>query len=79
MQDNIREIRNQESSVLVICRNSFSLDDSLEQSTIRLPDLDDLFMPIPAAVALQLLAYYTAVAKGRNVDAPRHLTKAVTD
>ena len=79
MQDNIREIRKQESDVLVICRNSLSLDDSLEQSTIRLPDLDDLFMPIPAAVALQLLAYYTAVAKGRNVDAPRHLTKAVTD
>ncbi|HHY52903.1 MAG TPA: glutamine--fructose-6-phosphate transaminase (isomerizing) [Clostridiales bacterium] len=79
MLDNIREIRGQDSNVLVICRNSLSLDESLEQSAVRLPDLDDLFMPIPAAVALQLLAYYTAVAKGRDVDAPRHLTKAVTD
>ncbi len=79
MMENIREISARGSNVLVICRNSTCLDEPMESSAIRLPDLDDLFMPIPAAVALQLLAYYTAVAKGRNVDTPRHLSKAVTE
>ena len=38
----------------------------------------DEFMVFPAAAALQLLAYYIAVNKGRNVDQPRNLAKSVT-
>lgn len=35
-------------------------------------------LPILYAVPLQLLAYYTAVAKGTDVDQPRNLAKSVT-
>ena len=33
---------------------------------------------IPAVVNLQLLAYFVAVANGRDVDKPRNLAKSVT-
>lgn len=35
-------------------------------------------MPMVAAVPLQLIAYYTAVLKGNDVDKPRNLAKSVT-
>ena len=36
------------------------------------------FLPILYAVPMQYLAYYTAVAKGTDVDQPRNLAKSVT-
>ena len=45
---------------------------------IRLPEADEVLMPMVAAVPLQLIAYYTAVLKGCDVDKPRNLAKSVT-
>ncbi len=54
----------------------------------ELTDIVDVFLPIPeshelvqlvaTSVVLQLLAYQTAVALGRDVDQPRNLAKSVT-
>ena len=38
----------------------------------------DCLTPVVVSVPLQLLAYYIAVNKGRNVDQPRNLAKSVT-
>ncbi|MEL6913289.1 MAG: glutamine--fructose-6-phosphate transaminase (isomerizing) [Pseudomonadota bacterium] len=46
--------------------------------TILLPEIDPIFAPILYAVPAQMLAYYTAVAKGTDVDQPRNLAKSVT-
>lgn len=43
-----------------------------------IPKMPDLLTPIISIIPLQLLAYYTALAKGNDVDSPRNLTKAVT-
>ena len=40
--------------------------------------ITECLMPIVVSVPLQLLAYYIAVYKGRNVDQPRNLAKSVT-
>jgi glucosamine--fructose-6-phosphate aminotransferase (isomerizing) len=45
---------------------------------ILMPELPPVFAPILYAVPAQLLAYYTAVAKGTDVDQPRNLAKSVT-
>ncbi len=45
---------------------------------IEVPVVTDCLMPIVVSVPLQLLAYYIAVNKGRNVDQPRNLAKSVT-
>jgi glucosamine--fructose-6-phosphate aminotransferase (isomerizing) len=47
-------------------------------ATVVLPTVDPLVAPILYAVPVQLLAYYTAVAKGTDVDQPRNLAKSVT-
>ena len=45
---------------------------------LEMPEAHDLLAPILYAVPAQLLAYYTAVAKGTDVDQPRNLAKSVT-
>ena len=45
---------------------------------ITLPEVDGVFAPILYALAVQLIAYHTAVAKGTDVDQPRNLAKSVT-
>ncbi len=45
---------------------------------IRIPRVDEIFYPLVTVIPLQLLAYYTAVAKGLNPDKPRNLAKSVT-
>ncbi|GJL94263.1 MAG: glutamine--fructose-6-phosphate aminotransferase [isomerizing] [Hyphococcus sp.] len=46
--------------------------------SIEIPDTDPLLAPIVYAIPVQLLAYYTATAKGTDVDQPRNLAKSVT-
>lgn len=47
-------------------------------SGLILPQLNEVYAPFPAIAALQLLAYYTAVLRGCDVDRPRNLAKSVT-
>lgn len=46
--------------------------------SLALPECPALFAPILYAIPAQLLAYYTAIAKGTDVDQPRNLAKSVT-
>ena len=45
---------------------------------INMPKVTHIFSPILYAIPLQLLAYYTAISKGTDVDQPRNLAKSVT-
>ena len=60
------------------------IDDDLEmlkttcRKVVILPENMDILMPILTAIPMQLLAYYTSVAKGIDVDRPRNLAKSVT-
>ena len=45
---------------------------------ILVPDVSPMMAPIVYAAPIQLLAYYTARAKGTDVDQPRNLAKSVT-
>jgi glucosamine--fructose-6-phosphate aminotransferase (isomerizing) len=47
-------------------------------ATIEVPSVDPLIAPIVTSIPVQLLAYYTAVSKGTDVDQPRNLAKSVT-
>ncbi len=48
------------------------------RASITMPDGGGIFQPMLYAVPMQYLAYYTAVAKGTDVDQPRNLAKSVT-
>ena len=56
---------------------NFSVEDSVN-FTVYVPRTDEHFMPSLAVVPLQLLGYYTSVARGLDVDKPRNLAKSVT-
>ena len=45
---------------------------------IVIPTSDPFIAPLLTTVAMQLLAYHTAVARGTDVDQPRNLAKSVT-
>jgi len=50
----------------------------LLSTTLEMPNLDYRIAPIVYIVPMQLLAYYTAVARGYDPDKPRNLAKTVT-
>lgn len=50
----------------------------LSLQTLILPETTPLTAPFVYALPLQLLAYYTALLKGTDVDQPRNLAKSVT-
>ncbi len=75
---NIKEIKARSGHVICIAREE-ELSFAAEVNRIfTVPAAPDIFMPILAVVPLQLLAYYTAVARGCPVDKPRNLAKSVT-
>ena len=49
-----------------------------EGGHIKIPKTLDLLNPIITVVPMQLIAYYTALLKGTDVDKPRNLAKSVT-
>lgn len=46
--------------------------------SFEMPDCDPVIAPLLYVVPTQLLAYYTAVLRGTDVDQPRNLAKSVT-
>jgi glucosamine--fructose-6-phosphate aminotransferase (isomerizing) len=45
---------------------------------IFVPDTHEALAPMLCVIPLQLLSYYTGMAKGLDVDKPRNLAKSVT-
>ena len=56
---------------------NYSVEDCVN-FTIYVPKTDRHFIGSLAVIPLQLLAYYTSVARGLDVDKPRNLAKSVT-
>ena len=75
---NIKEVKARGASVVLFIKQSLAEQLKVDYELVLLPDLEDKFMVFPAAVALQLLAYYVSSDKGFDVDKPRNLAKVVT-
>jgi len=78
MRSNIEEIRARKSPVIVIATEGDEQTKELAEDVIYVPDTMELLQPLLNTIPLQLFAYYTAVALGRDVDRPRNLAKSVT-
>ena len=75
---NIKEVKARGAKVILVSREAYQPDKDAADFKFGLPDYEDLLMPMLAVVPLQLIAYYTAVLKGTDVDKPRNLAKSVT-
>ena len=75
---NIKEVKARGAKVVIVCRNGYEPEKDVADYKFGLPDIDDILMPMTAVVPLQLIAYYTSVLRGNDVDKPRNLAKSVT-
>lgn len=75
---NIKEVKARGAKVILVSREDYQPEKDAADFKFGLPDYEDLLMPMLAVVPLQLIAYYTAVLKGTDVDKPRNLAKSVT-
>lgn len=75
---NVKEVKSRGAKVTVICTEDVDIGKDAANHLIKLPKMEDVLMPMLAAVPMQYIAYYTAVLKGCDVDQPRNLAKSVT-
>ena len=75
---NIKEVKARGAMTIVICDEEADIDKDAADYLIRIPKRYEVLMPMVATVPMQLLAYYTSVNKGNDVDKPRNLAKSVT-
>ena len=76
---NTQEILARGGKVFILTDNDGIKEiQNLKEQILVIPKVNNFVMPILYSVPVQLLAYYTAVLKGTDVDQPRNLAKSVT-
>jgi glucosamine--fructose-6-phosphate aminotransferase (isomerizing) len=76
---NLREIKDRGAYVVALAKEGNQEIGKMADRVIYIPAAPDEFTSALAVIPLQFFAYYTAVARGNNVDKPRSLVKSVSD
>ena len=64
--------------ILISDKKGITALNELIHIAFEMPEVDEFVAPILYTIPIQLLAYYTAVSRGTDVDQPRNLAKSVT-
>ncbi|MCF0058356.1 glutamine--fructose-6-phosphate transaminase (isomerizing) [Dyadobacter sp. CY356] len=75
---NIQEVKARKGRVIAIVTEGDTLIPGMVDFVIEVPEVHEILTPLVSVIPLQLLSYYIAVMRGRNVDQPRNLAKSVT-
>ena len=75
---NIQEVKARKGRVIAIVSEGDVQVKEMVDFAIEVPNTDEILQPLLTVIPLQLLSYYIAVMRGRNVDQPRNLAKSVT-
>ncbi|MEO3387554.1 glutamine--fructose-6-phosphate transaminase (isomerizing) [Mesorhizobium sp. CAU 1741] len=76
---NMQEVAARGGKIILITDARGAAQSSVDTlDTIVVPDVPEIISPIVHALPMQMLAYYTAVFMGTDVDQPRNLAKSVT-
>jgi glutamine---fructose-6-phosphate transaminase (isomerizing) len=75
---NIKEVKARDATVIAVADDKDTEIGKYADVVLRIPQNSELLSPILSVVVLQLLAYYTALARGCSIDKPRNLAKSVT-
>jgi len=78
MVSNMKEVEARHGRIIAIATDGDEPIAKLAEDVIYVPAIRDEFSPLVNVVALQLLAYYSALARGTDIDKPRNLAKSVT-
>jgi len=72
---NIKEVSARGGYITACCEDS---EDIPANEIIKIPSTENLLAPLLQVIPFQLLAYYTALYRGCDIDKPRNLAKSVT-
>lgn len=75
---NAQEAKARDARMIAVANNNDELVESIFETIINVPHVDELISPVINIVPLQLIAYYIAEFLGKDVDQPRNLAKTVT-
>ncbi len=75
---NVQEVKARKGRIISVVTKGDVAIKALSDYCIEIPEIEESLSPLLTIIPLQLLSYYVAVAKGRNVDQPRNLAKSVT-
>jgi glucosamine--fructose-6-phosphate aminotransferase (isomerizing) len=75
---NVEECRARHAPIVVLATDGDAGVRDYANDVIFMPRTERELMPLVGVVPLQLFAYHTARALGRDIDMPRNLAKSVT-
>lgn len=76
---NMQEVAARGGRIILITDENGARENNLKTlHTLVLPNMAEVITPIVYSIPIQMLAYYTAVFMGTDVDQPRNLAKSVT-
>ncbi|MDC3067867.1 glutamine--fructose-6-phosphate transaminase (isomerizing) [Paracoccaceae bacterium] len=79
MLSNLEEVNARRGKIILFTDDKGArLSHNVTKLIFRMPDCSEFLTPILYSLPLQLVAYYTALEKGTDVDQPRNLAKSVT-
>ncbi len=75
---NMVEVKSRGAYLMAVANYGYYSIEDTADFTVYIPRTDPHFAGSLAVIPMQLLAYYTAVGRGEDVDKPRNLAKSVT-
>ncbi len=75
---NVQQVKARGGSIIAIVTEGDSVIRNIADHVLEVPEMPECLSPIITSIPLQLLSYYIAINKGKNVDMPRNLAKSVT-
>ena len=78
MISNLLEVKARKGKIISIVTEDDEEVKKLSDYFIEIPKINEIISPLLTIIPLQLLAYYTALYRGCDVDKPRNLAKSVT-
>lgn len=76
--NNVQQVKARHGSVIAIVTEGDTEIRNIADHVLEIPEVPECLTPIITSIPLQLLSYYIAINKGKNVDMPRNLAKSVT-
>ncbi len=75
---NVQQVKARGGNIIAIVSEGDTVIRNIADHVLEVPEVPECLTPIITSVPLQLLSYYIAINKGKDVDMPRNLAKSVT-
>lgn len=75
---NVQQVKARGGSIIAIVNEGDEIISKMADHVLEVPEMPECLTPIITSIPLQLLSYYIAINKGKDVDMPRNLAKSVT-